>query len=314
MKLSAEDLLGADRSEKAAAALARSRLVEVSTEAELDEGFAPMWAEFQPTGGIERREVLVAWLRGELGRDPAIPVRYRMLLVKDGAGALVAVRDHFLVHDLAGRHVTVLYSHSYVPPAHRRSGVAAILRAAPLADARALLGGDGTIDLVVEQDHPVVKQVVSRARLVAYGRAGFRALDPAVLPYAQPDFTEPVPGTPARPVPMLLVAMRAGEASTVPAVPVERARRIVEHLRAIHGWYVDARALATLHAHMEGALDAARVSAVPLRGLPVSPLDAARLEPLLRAGHEVRYPEAWRIGGHLGSVSAELDYLRTSEA
>src|SRR5207253_327439 len=70
-------------------------------------------------------------------------------------------------------------------------------------------------------------------RLIAYGRNGYQAIPPRVLPYAQADFRDVASGTGiAEPLPLLAVVRRLGHEGA-PTLPVALAVAYVEHLYAV---------------------------------------------------------------------------------
>lgn len=189
--------------------------------------FAPayecLWREFGPRGEMESRPVIAA----RLAWDPRQPVGrhalgYELLAVlRDGA--LVAVRDHTAIVPLAPPRagpsgtLVVHLSHVLIAPALRGSGLIGWLRAFPLQRARACAAAAGVppgtpVTLVAEMEPPDGVTPAVMARLRSYQRAGFAALDPAAVPYRQPDFRPPdeIDRSGVRPVPLNLVVRRVG--------------------------------------------------------------------------------------------------------
>jgi GNAT superfamily N-acetyltransferase len=254
----ADDLAPGDRG---AAAFDWSELTIRRVGGAGDADFAPaydrLWAEFGPRGEMERREVIAA----RLAWDPARPaggaaLLYELVVVRR-TGTIVALRDHTAVVllDARGRPrpgpTVVHLSHVLVEPAERRSGLAAWLRALPLAAARrcaraAGRTGDPAVVLVAEMEHPAPAAL---ARLRAYERAGFRKLDPAAAPYAQPDFRPPdvLAVVPPEPVPLALVLRRVGREDEA-VMPAAEVRTVVESLYAVYEIHVPAAALDPLRA------------------------------------------------------------------
>ena len=135
--------------------------------------------------------------------------------------------------------------------AHRGSGLAAWLRALPLQAARRCAAAAGCapdtpIVLVAEMEPPDADEARRAcARLRSYERAGFRKLDPAAAPYAQPDF---------RPAEILAGRRAAAGAARARAAPRRargrgrrcrrpRSRAVVEAIYAVYGVHVPAAAL-----------------------------------------------------------------------
>ncbi len=214
-----------------------------------------LWAEFGARGEMERRRVIeerLAW-------DPARAVgRAKLayeLLVLRRAGGIVALRDHSAVARIGenGRPlegpVVVHLSHAWALPAQRGSGIAGWLRALPLATARRCGAAAGRapgapIVLVAEMEPPVPSLPESSARLRSYERAGFRRVDPAAAPYAQPDFRAPAALATAKPepIPLTLVVRRVGREQENSIAAAELAA-VVEAIYAVYGAHVPAVAL-----------------------------------------------------------------------
>ena len=150
--------------------------------------------------------------------------------------------------------LVVHLSHAFVEPAHRGRGLAAWLRALPLQTARRCAAAAGSapgaaIVLAAEMEAPDPAQPERMPGLRSYERAGFRKVDPAAAPYAQPDFRAPealVRATP-RPVPLGLVLRRVGseDETTMPAAELAA---IVEAIYTVYGVHVPAAALDPLRA------------------------------------------------------------------
>lgn len=219
-----------------------------------------LWAEFGGRAEMEERSVIEArlrWQPAEPGSGHAL--LYEMIAIERGA-ELIAVRDHSAIlrpaeGDEPGRPGAVVHlSHSWVAPAHRRSGLAGWLRALPLAAARdcAQMSGARTpesIDLVAEMepvDPPGVK------RLVAYGRAGFRKVDPRAVDYLQPDFrpAAEIDRTGLAPLPLVLIVRRCG-AEAEPTLPASEARAIVSSLYLMYGRQFRERDMSRMWQHLD---------------------------------------------------------------
>ena len=219
-----------------------------------------LFAEFGPRGEMETRAVIA----DRLAWDPARPIgraalAYELLVLRRG-GAIAALRDHTAVVRL-GEHggpapgpLVVHLSHAFVEPAHRGHGLAAWLRALPLQTARRCAAAAGCaqgapIVLVAEMEAPDPAEPERMPRLRSYERAGFRMVEPAAAPYAQPDFrtSELLAGATPRPIPLGLVLRRVGrEVET--AMPAAELAAIVEAIYAVYGVHVPAAALDPLRA------------------------------------------------------------------
>jgi GNAT superfamily N-acetyltransferase len=269
--------------DKGRKALERFRIQEVDLGAPalFDAAYGALDAEFGPRGELERRSVIEGWLR-------ALPDRtYHLLVARDEADRLAAVRDCHVSVDLEARAVVAYLAHVVVMPEHRRSGLASIMRAAPLALAREALkragpSTKGDLLLAAEMDPADPDVEGSIVRLVAYGRAGFAAIDPSCLPYCQPDFRELAAlGVPPRPLPMLAVVRWIGHEGA-PCLPKRFAEAFVRNLYAVFATHCRPEDLAEPRAHALAALAAHPAVEVPLLPLPKNKDDAEGLRPLLR--------------------------------
>ncbi len=205
--------------------------------------YARLWQEFGERGEMERRDVIAS----RLAWDPRNPVdgyalMYEMLVLRDG-GDVIAIRDHTVIvppdalaigpdvgsaagdgnedcETDADRDIVVHLSHVLVEPEMRGRGVAAWLRALPVATARECYriargsapSANPPITLVAEMEHDDGHTDAVRRRLRSYARAGFRMVDPSAARYSQPDFRAPaeIDATSVRPVPLGLVLRRIG--------------------------------------------------------------------------------------------------------
>ena len=219
-----------------------------------------LFAEFGPRGEMETRAVI----RDRLAWDPARPVgraalAYELLVLRHG-GAIAALRDHTAVVRLDARGrpaagpLVVHLSHAFVEPAHRGRGLVAWLRALPLQTARRCAAASGcapdaAIVLVAEMEAPDPAEPERMPRLRSYERAGFRKVDPAAAPYAQPDFrsSEVLAGATPRPVPLGLVLRRVGREDET-SMPAAELAAVVEAIYAVYGVHVPAAALDPLRA------------------------------------------------------------------
>lgn len=275
---------------KGPAALARFRLSLVGSEADPDfaRAQALLDAEFGAKGELE---TLVA-IRGYLAR--ATPtLGYRLVVAKDEDGAVAGVRDCHVAEDAAAGRVVVFLSHVVVLPAYRRSGLAGLLREVPAtlgrraAEAlRAQTGREVDLLLAAEMEPADAADPDSLVRLVAYGKSGFKVIDPRALPYCQPDYREHVriDETGLRPVPLLAVVRWVGH-ERARELPRPLAAAFVTHLYRIVGAHCRESDLAAPRAHALGALAAWPRDLVPLLDPPSSPSvddDARAWEPLSR--------------------------------
>ncbi|HEY8154390.1 MAG TPA: hypothetical protein VII72_09720 [Myxococcota bacterium] len=256
--LRSDDLAPGDRA--ADAADLRVHRIRDSADPDFEAAYQRLFAEFGPRGEMETRAVIEA----RLTWDPARPIgraalAYELLVLRRG-GAIAALRDHTAVVRLDARGrpeagpLVVHLSHAFVVPAHRGHGLAAWLRALPLQTARrcAAAAGrapDAAVVLVAEMEAPDPAEPERMPRLRSYERAGFRKVDPAAAPYAQPDFrsSEALAGATPRPVPLGLVLRRVGRESES-AMPAAELAAVVEAIYAVYAVHVPAASLDPLRA------------------------------------------------------------------
>ncbi|MGB8170603.1 MAG: hypothetical protein WCF18_24075 [Chthoniobacteraceae bacterium] len=219
--------------------------------------YARLWEQFGASDEIETREVLgrrLAWDAAQ-PRD-GFAMRYDLLLLRDGAGAFVAARDHTAIAN--GSQVVVHLSHALVDPAWRRSGLAGWLRALPLQTARTCLERAGLspelpITLCAEMEYPDGKDEARAIRLRAYERSGYKKIDPAVIDYHQPDFRpqEVIDATGGpRPLRFQLIVRRVGRESEE-VISGAEVRAIVRRFYSMYGQESRAADMAPLWAQLE---------------------------------------------------------------
>jgi hypothetical protein len=281
---------------KARAALSRFSLrsIRASTDPAFAGAFAALSSEFAPRGELERREVIDGWL----DRPDARTIRtltgvelvheYHFITARDESGKLAGVRDCHVTVDREARVAVAYLAHALVMPQSRRSGLAALLRAAPVTIARrvvnATLAGAANIEILLaaEMEHPQSLALESVTRLVAYGRAGFRALSPRHFPYHQPDFRSlAAPATEPVPLPLLALVRSLGHDDDLD-LPARLADAFATHLYAVFATHCDRLHLRTLLAFTSSTLAASGLQRLPLLRLPSSPDDGSALDPLYR--------------------------------
>lgn len=273
-------------------------LAPVRTRAELDAAYAVLHGWFGVRGEIERREVFDDWLGTPDGRwVEGLRVRHHVTVARARDGAIAAVRDTHVVYDPDGRRCVVYLSHAYVEPPHRRTGLAQRLRELPLAHARVDLAewgaGDAAVLLGVEQEPVATGLEETVVRLVAYGRSGFRAIDPGALPYCQADFADvAASGAPARPLPLLAVVRHVGHEGAA-ELPRALAEAFVRHIYAVAGTHCRAADLDAPRRHALDALAACAGPTVPLLPMPRAIDDHAALAALHEDACRPRFPAAW---------------------
>ncbi len=316
MILAPGDLAPGERPGKAAAALARFRVAEATTEAEFDAGYDLLDAAFGADGEIEQRETLRAWFHGSLTpADLPVRTRYHLVFVREPDGTLAGVRDCFVTWNPDTHRIVVLLSHSLVLPEWRRSGVGALLRTIPttLARLRAEAEDPGVpweITLTAEMEMASPGDRSTMVRFMAYGSAGFRALPPAALPYAQPDFRDlDTLGVPPCPLPFLAVVLPVGEGQPT-TLPKARVAALVDHLQAIHAGHCKREHLEEIRAHALGALTRYPSAQIPLLELPHRAAEVARLDPLIRSVAFPHYPSHWAVPHPLPDPDRERAAMR----
>lgn len=329
-----EDVFSGEGPEKVRQATASYTLTEPTSVMEFDQGFAMLDSAFGPTGEIERYDTLAAWFAaGSLSAPGApIPAHYQMVIARDATGAIAGVRDCFVTVDAAANRAQVLLSHSLVLPEHRRTGVAALLRHAPIALARRALAAstppsvaagaprreghtEPEILLFAEMEQVQPTDRPSVIRLLAYGKAGYRVIPSSILPFAQPDFREEAlqGRIPPQPLPVLSVIRQVGHESATD-IPVDRVEAVVHHLLAVHRCHSRWDHLLPIRDHALNALSAWDRAQdgrrpVPLLPLPTQPTDVHWLAPLLRSVTFPLYPLPWQGTEPLKKPADELAAL-----
>jgi 4-aminobutyrate aminotransferase/(S)-3-amino-2-methylpropionate transaminase len=310
------DIYAGEGRAKVEEAAARFTLAPAGSEADFATGHAVLAAVFGPTGEIERAETLRAWFAaGSLSPAGApIPAYYHLLLARDRDGALAGVRDCFVTVDAVAGRAVVLLSHSFVFPDYRRSGLAALLRTAPVALARAALRRAGVprgeIMLVAEMELIDPAERSSVIRLLAYGKAGFGVIPAQVLPYSQPDFRDlDALGVDSVPLPFVALVRQVGDEER-PDVPPERVAAVITHLQAVHRCHCRAADLVPIREHALAGVRAWGDRPVLL----IRPRrdDIPALFPLLQSVVLPLYPEAWRAPYHPDTADQERAALRAA--
>jgi 4-aminobutyrate aminotransferase / (S)-3-amino-2-methylpropionate transaminase len=295
-------------------ALSRFTLRRAVGEADFALAYGELLREFGPQDEIEREETLRAWYAAGSLSPPDEPIKahYHLLMAFDGDGRLAGVRDCFTTVDVAARRAVVLLSHSLVLPAWRRTGLAALLRTAPVTlanDALREACGGGEVLLAAEMEMVQAKDRASVIRLLAYSKAGYRVIPPHILPYAQPDFTDFTRSSAdPKPLPFLALIRQVGEEERT-TVSRERVAAVVRHLQAIHRCHCRPADLVPIAANALAGLDRAPGDALPLLSLPVRPRGGRLFAPLLRPTVLPLYPQAWWSGETLADPEVELNEL-----
>lgn len=232
-----------------------------------DEAYALLDAEFGAKGELERRDAYEAYLA-----RATETLGHRIVVARDRDGTIAAVRDcNVTAKDGV---VVVFLSHVLVLPPHRRTGLGSVMRHVPVALGRR--AGGSELLMAAEMEPVKAGDPDTVVRLLAYGRAGYRAIDPASLPYLQPDYRahDLIDRDGLRPVPLLPVVRWVGH-ETETSLPKRLARAYVEHLYAIVGVHCREQDLARPRAFTLGVLDRAPGDHVALLPLPTTPDDPA---------------------------------------
>ncbi len=259
--------------------------IRADDEPAFDVAWGALHDEFAPRGEIERREVVARWLANPGGYGAAgLRVTYHLVAVHDADGRLAAVRDHHVIVDRDRNAITVYLAHALVMPEFRRRGLARELRrlARLHGEYAAETAGLESPELVLaaEMEPMDPNQPESEARLIAYGRDGFAAIEPSRILYRQPDFRDPKSfAGAAQSIPLLAIVRRIGHEGE-PAIPLSLAESYVRHLYAVFATHCRASDLAPLAARSYAALETAGGPLVPLVPLPISSDDARALQSL----------------------------------
>ncbi len=314
-----DDLAPGEDRDKFELALGRFRVEEASTRADFEEGFATLFAAFGPTGEIERKSTLEAWFEKGSLSAPGAPIRatYHMVLARDADGTLAGVRDCFVTVSPQSRRSIVLLSHTLVLPPFRRSGLAALMRTAPVGLAKRELQRAGVVGgevlLAAEMEMVTPRDRASVVRFLAYGKAGFRVIPPQILPYAQPDFRDlDALGVEAVPLPFLALVRQVGKEHKADIAP-DQVAAVVHHLQAIHTCHCRPADLVPIREHALAAL-ARHVEAHPgqpirLLSPPPGPEKIRDLAPLLLSVVYSLYPRAWWAAVTPAEPTQELEEL-----
>lgn len=272
--------------DKAEAAAARFALEEAEGPGDptFDRAYAALEAYFGPLGEIERRAVHERLAARPRYERPPYRMHYHMVLARDEQGRVAGARDCTVALCEETRTCVVYLAHALVLPEYRRSGLAALLRLIPAQLGREAIReaglSPGEVDLVlaVEQEPVDPAQLDSRVRLCAYGRSGFSAIDPAVLPYCQPDFRDLAAlGVEAAPIPLMAVVRWVGQERRT-EMPARLCAAFVTHLYdGIHGSHCRAEDLEPARSFALETLAASGLAEVPLLPLPAHPDDAPAL-------------------------------------
>ena len=291
--LTIDDLPADDEKARAALSSFTMSLVASAKDPDFEPAYALLDLEFSAKGELETKDAVRGYFaraKGALG--------YKMVVARDAEGNFAGVRDCHVSVDAAARIFVVFLSHVLVLPAYRRSGLGSLLRHVPVAFGRravleSKLAEPVNLILAAEMEPVAEGATDTLVRLVAYGRAGFKIIDPRHLPYCQPDYREHarIDADRVRPVPLLAV-IRWVDHEAAHEVPCPLAAAFVEHVYrnvAPHCREADmaappAHALATLASSSSGK------DTIPLLDPPRTFDDRAALVPLARDKILAYYP------------------------
>jgi hypothetical protein len=309
--LDLDDVSPLDRP-KAEAALRRVRLVAIDDpdSPAFHAAYDLLASFFGAQGELEEREHVADFVRRRvIDYGDGLYGTYHLVTAWEG-DALVGVRDCYVDVDRARGVCLVALAHSFVVPAWRRSGLAAVLRSVPLTLARRDPVGGGLPTLVVAEMEPVDPEVPETVvRLIAYGRSGFSVLDPARLRYSQPEFRD-LPDARHTGLPLLGVVQTRG----VPPgpLPVSLVEAFPRLFYVCHRMFVPAERVDASEAHVLEALSRSDAP-VDLLPLPTSAETLDRLAPLVRGAVLPLYPPALRgPDPRCGDPTEELARLRAA--
>lgn len=307
-----------DEAPKALASLRRFRLEQVTEPGSraFEAAWQAMDAYFGPSGELESPETLARFVSSPvIDYAPGLEGRYTLIVAWEG-DTLVGVRDAYVDLDLNAGVCVAALSHVWLAPHVRRQGLASVMRALPASLARELVAqrfpDPSEIEtlVVAEMEPPCEANAGELARLFAYGRSGFKALDPWRFPYSQPDFRDPLPADAAHTaLPMLMLA-RWLDHPGVSALPLRLVASIPRLFYLTHRMSLPASRVDPSERHLLRQLHAC-TDDVPLWTLPRGPDDLERLSALVRSA----VLEAWPPGlrgedDRPGQPEADLDALR----
>lgn len=291
-----QDILPADRRSHGALTRFTLRSLTSARDPAFETGYRALNGVFGSRNELEPRGVLAEGLEANDG--PPVQafdgadygVRYHFIVAYDETGALAGVRDCSIAWRWDRPICVVHLSHVLVMPPWRRSGLAGLLRAAPLTLARRALNASGLdaaryeLFLCGEMEPADLSNPETVGRLVAYGKAGFMVIPPQCLPYCQPDFRHvgrAVPVDDVVPLPMLPVVLSPARSGAT-RYPVELGDAFVRYLYVIFSTYVPWEQLESPFAHALEALGReTKGGEVPLLPLPSRVDDRETLAPLL---------------------------------
>ena len=280
--------------DKVQSAAERFRIEVVTDDGEMfTRAFDMLDGFFGPKGELEPRADLARFTRDPvLSFGDGMEGHYRLIVALDG-DELVGVRDCYVDLDRNAGVCIAALSHSFVAPSQRRSGLAALFRTVPVTLARTLatqhLGPSAPVLVAAEMEPVDPDDIDSIVRLLAYSRSGFSVMDPARLPYSQPDFRDLLAlGAEHTALPLMPVVRWVGSEDS-PSLPVPLAAAFARLFHACHRLYLPRERVDPSEVHALRAL-ARQVDPVRLLPLPRDMSQIGLLAPLLRSAVLPLYP------------------------
>ncbi len=284
-------------------------VIEDPSDPHFEGAYNLLWEKFGPSGEMERREAIEAFLREDSFEPMATGtfIRYFLIVATDKDGVVRGVRDgSILVNPSYAPDLCVVYlSHIYMLEEARGTVLSYWLRISPMEIAVQYLADlhaknlielphpknpgrtfGMRITLAAEMEYWAPEDPISLQRILFYGRGGFDVLNPAHFPYRQPDFRDPavIRATGNQPLPFMLLLRRMGREREA-SLPISEAEAIMRLI------YDDFAAFCAPE-HLENSLDIvlSRLerqrdrgkTQVELLPLPTGPRDLARLKPIFR--------------------------------
>ncbi len=284
-------------------------IIEDPSDPHFENAYRTLWEAFGPTGEMERREAIEAFLRD----SPFEPfktgtyVRYFLLVATDEKGVVRGVRDgSVLVNPAYSPDLCVVYlSHIYMMPEARGTVLSYWLRISPLEIAVQYLADlhqrglvnlplphqpsryfGMRMNLAAEMEYWAPEDPISLQRVLFYGRGGFDVINPAHFPYRQPDFRDPeeIRATGNCPLPFMLLLRRMGRERQA-ALPIEEAEAV---MRLIYDDFAEFCAPEFLENSLDLVLERLESQrsrgkrAIELLPMPTGPKDMQRLKKIFR--------------------------------
>ncbi len=267
-----------------------------------------LWDAFGADGEIEQRDDIERFLR-EDAFEPTpngTYIRFFLIVGRDKEGNILGVRDgSILINPSYDADLCVVYlAHLYMIPRARGTVLSYELRIAPVEIAIDYLrqlhlrgciklpapeqpgrNFGMNITLAAEMEYYWPSDPVSWQRILFYGRGGFDVLNPAHVPYLQPDFRERtgVRVTGAKPIPLMILVRRMGRERQA-TMPIEEASAITRLLYDDFACHWKPEELESSLQRVLNGLEARarRKDFVELLPLPTGAKDLNRIRPLYR--------------------------------